>query len=148
VEGRSTRRPDILIFINGLPIALMELKNPADENATIWSAFRQIQTYKDQIPALFTYNELLIISDGMEARVGSLTATERFMPWRTIELQVVIGIAVPTVGAITHFWTMGSNLDHFAEFRGLTGDLLARALAVRAKQIGWCHCGELYPQDS
>src|SRR2546429_2596549 len=86
VEGKNNRRPDVLIFINGLPIALMELKNPADENATIWSAFRQIQTYKAQIPSLFTYNELLIISDGMEARVGSLTAdTERFMPWRTIE---------------------------------------------------------------
>ena len=86
VEGQNTRRPDILIFINGLPIALMELKNPADENATIWSAFKQIQTYKDQIPSLFTYNELLIISDGLEGRVGSLTAdTERFMPWRTIE---------------------------------------------------------------
>ena len=86
VEGQNNRRPDVLIFVNGLPIALMELKNPADENATIWSAFQQIQTYKAQIPSLFTYNELLIISDGMEARVGSLTAdTERFMPWRTIE---------------------------------------------------------------
>ena len=86
VEGQNNRRPDVLIFVNGLPIALMELKNPADENATIWSAFQQIQTYKAQIPTLFTYNELLIISDGLEARVGSLTAdTERFMPWRTIE---------------------------------------------------------------
>jgi len=86
IEGQNTRRPDVLIFINGLPVALMELKNPADENATIWSAFKQIQTYKDQIPSLFTYNEFLIISDGIEARVGSLTAdTERFMPWRTIE---------------------------------------------------------------
>ena len=86
VEGQNNRRPDVLIFVNGLPIALMELKNPADENATIWTAFKQIQTYKAQIPSLFTYNELLIISDGMEARVGSLTAdTERFMPWRTIE---------------------------------------------------------------
>jgi type I restriction enzyme R subunit len=85
IEGQNTRRPDVLIFINGLPVALMELKNPADENATIWSAFKQIQTYKDQIPSLFTYNEFIIISDGIEARVGSLTAdTERFMPWRTI----------------------------------------------------------------
>ncbi|ABF42755.1 type I site-specific deoxyribonuclease, HsdR family [Candidatus Koribacter versatilis Ellin345] len=85
VEGQYTRRPDVLIFINGLPIALLELKNAADENATIWTAFKQIQTYKSQIPSLFAYNELLVISDGMEARVGSLTAdTERFMPWRTI----------------------------------------------------------------
>lgn len=69
VEGQNNRRPDILIFLNGLPIALMELKNPADENARIWNAFDQIQTYKAQIPSLFTYNELLIISDGLEARV-------------------------------------------------------------------------------
>ena len=67
----------MLIFLNGLPIVLMELKNPADENATIWNAFDQLQTYKAQIPSLFTYNELLVISDGLEARVGSLTATTR-----------------------------------------------------------------------
>jgi type I site-specific restriction-modification system R (restriction) subunit len=86
VEGQNNRRPDILIFINELPIALMELKNPTDENATIWSAFQQIQTYKAQIPSLFTDNELLIISDGMEVRVGSLTAdTVRLMPWRTTD---------------------------------------------------------------
>jgi type I restriction enzyme, R subunit len=96
VEGQNNRRPDVLVFINGLPIGLMELKNPADENATIWSAFQQIQTYKAQIPSLFTYNELLIISDGMEARVGSLTAdTERFMPWRTIEGEEVAPTSLP-----------------------------------------------------
>jgi len=96
VEGQNNRRPDILIFINGLPIALAELKNAADENATIWSAFQQIQTYKAQIPSLFTYNELLVISDGMEARVGSLTAdTERFMPWRTIEGEELAPASMP-----------------------------------------------------
>jgi type I restriction enzyme R subunit len=96
VEGQNTRRPDVLIFINGLPIALMELKNAADENATIWTAFNQIQTYKAEIPSLFTYNELLIISDGMEARVGSLTAdTERFMPWRTIEGEKLSAASLP-----------------------------------------------------
>ncbi len=101
VEGQNTRRPDVLIFINGLPVALMELKNPADENATIWSAFKQIQTYKDQIPSLFTYNELLIISDGMEARVGSLTAdTERFMPWRTIEGEELAPSSLPQLQVV------------------------------------------------
>jgi len=86
VEGNHNRRPDVVVFINGMPLAVIELKNPADEKATIWSAFNQLQTYKKQIPSLFTYNETLIISDGMEARVGSLTAnTERFMPWKTIE---------------------------------------------------------------
>ena len=86
VEGQHNRRPDVVIFVNGLPLAVVELKNPADEEATIWSAFKQLQTYKEQIPSLFVYNEALLISDGMEARLGSLTADrERFMPWRTVE---------------------------------------------------------------
>ena len=79
----------------------MELKNPADENATIWNAFNQIQTYKAQIPSLFTYNELLIISDGLEARVGSLTAdTERFMPWRTIEGEELAPASMPQLQVV------------------------------------------------
>ncbi|MBX3372592.1 MAG: type I restriction endonuclease subunit R [Phycisphaeraceae bacterium] len=80
------RRPDIVIFVNGLPLAVIELKNAADEQATIWSAFNQLQTYKAQIPQLFTYNAALVISDGLEARIGTLTAAhEWFMPWRTTE---------------------------------------------------------------
>jgi len=85
-EGQHTRRPDIVVFVNGLPLAVIELKNAADEGADIWQAFNQLQTYKQQIPALFAYNELLVISDGLEARVGTLSADrERFMPWKTIE---------------------------------------------------------------
>jgi len=85
-NGKVNRRPDVIIFINGLPLAVIELKNAADENATIWSAFNQLQTYKHDIPALFHYNELLIISDGLNARFGSLTANkEWFLPWKTIE---------------------------------------------------------------
>lgn len=85
-EDKHNRRPDIVIFLNGLPVCVIELKNPADENATIWSAFNQLQTYKKQIPSLFTYNEALIVSDGLDARIGSLTANrEWFLPWRTIE---------------------------------------------------------------
>jgi len=85
VENRRERRPDVVLFVNGLPLAVVELKNPADENATIWSAFNQLQTYKQDIPSLFVYNEALVISDGVEARIGTLTADrERFMPWRTI----------------------------------------------------------------
>jgi type I restriction enzyme R subunit len=85
VENRRERRPDVVLFVNGLPLAVIELKNPADENATIWSAFNQLQTYKQDIPSLFVYNEALVISDGVEARIGTLTADrERFMPWRTI----------------------------------------------------------------
>ncbi len=101
VEGQNNRRPDVLIFLNGLPIVLMELKNPADENATIWNAFDQIQTYKAQIPSLFTYNEVLIISDGLEARVGSLTAsTEWFMPWRTIEGEALAPASLPQLQVV------------------------------------------------
>jgi type I restriction enzyme R subunit len=79
------RRPDVIVFVNGLPLAVLELKDPTDEKATIWSAFNQIQTYKEQIPSLFVYNELLVISDGLNARMGSLTAgKEWFLPWKTI----------------------------------------------------------------
>jgi type I restriction enzyme, R subunit len=85
VENRANRRPDIVIFLNGIPLALFELKNLADENAGIRDAFHQFQTYKRDIPSLFPYNELLVISDGIEARLGTLTSGwERFMPWRTI----------------------------------------------------------------
>ncbi len=86
VVETSERRPDIVLFINGLPLAVIELKNPTDEKATVLTAFHQIQTYKQEIPTLFTYNEAIVISDGLEARIGSLTAdTEWFLPWRTIE---------------------------------------------------------------
>src|SRR5437016_5396504 len=85
-EKPHARRPDLVVFVNGLPLAVIELKNPADEDATIWTAFNQLQTYKQQIPSLFAYNEALIVSDGLEARVGALTANrEWFLPWRTIE---------------------------------------------------------------
>jgi type I restriction enzyme R subunit len=84
-ENHHVRRPDVVLFVNGLPLAVIELKNPADEQATIWSAYQQLQTYKQEIPSLFTYNEVLVISDGLEARIGTLTADrDRFMPWRTI----------------------------------------------------------------
>ncbi len=82
---KQPRRPDVICFINGLPIAVLELKSPSDENADIWDAFNQLQTYKDEVSDLFIFNEALVVSDGYTARVGSLTANqERFMPWRTI----------------------------------------------------------------
>lgn len=87
IEGpKHTRRPDIVVFINGLPLAVIELKNPADENADIWAAFNQLQTYKEDIPDLFVFNEVLGISDYTLARIGSLSADqERFNAWRTID---------------------------------------------------------------
>ena len=100
-DGQHTRRPDVVLFVNGLPLAVIELKNPADENATVWSAHQQLQTYQAQVPALFATNALLV-SDGVQARIGALGAgKEWFKPWRTItgredaaaklaELQVVL----------------------------------------------------------
>ena len=108
VENKHSRRPDVLLFVNGLPLAVLELKNPAAEDATIWSAFQQLQTYQTGVPTLFAPNALLAVSDGVEARVGTLGAgREWFKPWRTIggetladahlpELQVVIaGLCAP-----------------------------------------------------
>ncbi|BAY10863.1 type I restriction endonuclease subunit R [Calothrix sp. NIES-2098] len=86
IENHKNHRPDVVVFINGLPLAVIELKNATDENADIDKAFNQLQTYKRNIPSLFTYNEALVISDGIYARIGSITADrERFMPWRTID---------------------------------------------------------------
>jgi type I restriction enzyme R subunit len=86
IEGQNNRRPDIVVFVNGLPLAVLELKNAADEDATIWSAYAQLQTYKAEIPSLMHYNELLVVSDGLQARIGSLTANQEwFKVWRTID---------------------------------------------------------------
>ena len=89
IQGiKQPRRPDLVCFINGLPIAVLELKNPATEQADIWSAFNQLETYKAEIADLFVFNEALVISDGLLARVGSLTADrERFMPWSTVRAE-------------------------------------------------------------
>ncbi len=90
VEGQHERRPDLVILVNGLPLAVIELKNPVAEQTNVWTAFHQLQTYKKQIANLFVYNEALVASDGLQARIGSLTADkERFMPWRTIEGQAL-----------------------------------------------------------
>jgi len=95
-ENRHVRRPDIVLFVNGLPLGLVELKNAADENAAIWSAFQQFQTYQAELPTLFAYNALLIISDGLEARIGTLTSgREWFKPWRTIGGQTLAAVTVP-----------------------------------------------------
>ena len=86
IDGQHNRRPDIVVFVNGLPLAVLELKNPADEDATIWSAWAQLQTYIAEIPSLMHYNALLVVSDGVQARIGSLTANQEwFKVWRTIE---------------------------------------------------------------
>lgn len=86
IEGHNNRRPDILVYVNGLPVGLIELKNAIDEGATIWTAYSQVQTYKAEIPSLMQYNAAIVVSDGLEARIGSLTANQEwFKVWRTIE---------------------------------------------------------------
>jgi len=120
-----TRRPDIILFINGLPLVLLELKNPADEAADIWKAYDQIQTYKEQVPDVFQYNELLVISDGTEARFGSLSSnSERFMQWRTID---------------------GVNLDPLGQFNEL--ETLIRGLCAPAYLLDYLRYFVLFEDD-
>ena len=96
VENRHERRPDVVLFVNGLPLAIIELKNPANEDATIWTAWHQIQTYKAELPSLFSFNEVVVVSDGVEARIGTLTAGhEWFKPWRTISGEALADPHVP-----------------------------------------------------
>lgn len=103
VQGpKQTRRPDVLLFVNGLPLVLFELKNPGDEDADIWAAWNQLQTYQQDIPDLFHANVLQVISDGIQARMGSLTSDrERFMAWRTID-----GVATDPLGAMRELETL------------------------------------------
>ena len=88
IENRHERRPDIVLFVNGIPIVIIELKNPEDENATIWSAYRQIQTYLSEIPSIFRFNELCIVSDGIDSRYGTITSPrERYSEWKTVDYE-------------------------------------------------------------
>ena len=132
-EGQYTRRPDVVLFVNGPPLAVIELKNAADENADVWSAFRQLQTYQAQIPALFTNNAVLVASDGIQARVGALGAgKEWFKPWRTItgrddatslvELQVVLE-------GVLEKRRFLDLVRHFIVFEDLGGGKLTKKMA-------------------
>lgn len=121
VENNTNKRPDLILFINGLPLVVLELKNAASENATLRSAYEQLQTYKSAIPGLFNYNGLLIVSDGLEARMGSLSAGfSRFMAWKSPEgeaeagkhvcqLETLISAALPPA-------TLLEMLRHFTVF--------------------------------
>ncbi len=86
IENNQNKRPDIILFVNGLPLVVIELKNAADENTTLTSAYRQLETYKQTIPSLFTYNGFVVISDGLEAKAGSISAgLSRFMAWKSAD---------------------------------------------------------------
>ncbi|WP_029165530.1 type I restriction endonuclease subunit R [Aminiphilus circumscriptus] len=134
VENQHERRPDVVLFINGLPVAVMELKNAATENATIWSAFNQLQTYKMQIPSLFSFNEAMVVSDGVLARIGTLTADrEWFMPWRTIEGEELADNRLPQLQVVIEgVFEKRRFLDlirHFVVFEDVGGGVLVKKMA-------------------
>jgi type I restriction enzyme, R subunit len=133
-ENKHTRRPDVVLFINGLPLVIIELKNPADENATIWSAFQQFQTYKSELPTLFGLNELLVISDGVEARIGTLTAgREWFKPWRTITGEALADAHTPElqvlIEGVFDKRRLLNLIQHFIVFEDADGGKLAKKMA-------------------
>lgn len=134
VENQRERRPDVVVFINGLPVAVIELKNAAAENTTIWSAFNQLQTYKQQIPSLFAFNETMIISDGVQARIGTLTADrEWFMPWRTIEGEALADTKLPQLQVVLEgVFEKRRFLDlirYFVVFEDVGGGVLVKKMA-------------------
>jgi type I restriction enzyme, R subunit len=123
--AKHTRRPDIILFVNGLPLVLLELKNPADLKADIWQAYQQIETYKEQIPDVFQYNEVLVISDGSEAMMGSLSSNaERYMAWRTVD---------------------GINLDPLGQFNGL--ETMVRGVLAPAYLLDYLRFFVLFEDD-
>ena len=133
IEHGHNRRPDVVLFVNGLPLAVIELKNPGDENATLEGAFNQLQIYKDQIPSLFRTNTALVTSDGLHARLSSLTANlERFMPWRTVDGSTVAPKGAPELGTLiegvfdkTRFLTLIPDFTVFGD----TGSGLVKIVA-------------------
>ncbi|HRT97745.1 MAG TPA: type I restriction endonuclease subunit R, partial [Planctomycetota bacterium] len=134
-EGQGqARRPDIVVFLNGLPVAVVELKNPADEEATAYTAFKQLQTYKAEIPSLFAFNELLVASDGLKARLGSLSADwEWFLPWRTIEGEELAPATMPELEVMVKgAFEKGRFLQllrHFIVFEEEAGGQVAKKIA-------------------
>ena len=133
IAGQYNRRPDVVVFVNGLPLGVIELKAPGSGNATLVGAFNQLQTYKKQIPALFNTNALLVTSDGITARVGSLSADlERFMPWRTTDGKDVAPKGAPELSTLIEgVFEQRRLLDmlcHFTVF-GETGSGLAKIIA-------------------
>ncbi|MFI5397299.1 MAG: type I restriction endonuclease subunit R [Candidatus Binatia bacterium] len=133
-ENKHTRRPDIVLFINGLPLGLVELKNAADENARIWSAFRQLQTYRAELPTLFAFNVLLVVSDGVEARIGTLTAgREWFKPWRTIGGETLAPATMPElqvmIDGVCDKRRLLDLIGHFIVFEDAGGGSLAKKMA-------------------
>jgi type I restriction enzyme R subunit len=133
IESGINRRPDIVVFVNGLPLGVIELKAPGGENATLSGAHNQLQTYKTQIPSLFRTNAVLVTSDGITARIGSLTADqERFMPWRTTDGKVIAAKGQPELNILIEgIFDRRRLLDLLHDFTvfGETGSGLAKIIA-------------------
>lgn len=133
IAGQYNRRPDVVVFVNGLPLGVIELKAPGSGNATLVGAFNQLQTYKKQIPALFNTNALMVTSDGITARVGSLSADlERFMPWRTTDGTDVAPKGAPELSTLIEgVFEQRRLLDLLCYFTvfGETGSGLAKIIA-------------------
>ncbi|MDH4246197.1 MAG: type I restriction endonuclease subunit R [Deltaproteobacteria bacterium] len=132
-EGQAHRRADVVVFVNGLPLAVIELKNIASEDATIWKAFDQLQTYKAEIPSLFSFNEALVVSDGAQARIGSLTANkEWFMPWRTVEGERAAPTAIPEletlIRGVFHPARFLDYIRHFVVFEDDGGGTIVKKM--------------------
>lgn len=133
IENKKNRRPDVILFVNGMPLVVIELKNAADENATTHKAFKQLQTYKLELPALLAFNVALVVSDGMTARVGTLTADwERFMPWRTVDGTKIAAKGLPELEVLFKgVFEQGRFLDmirHFIVFE-VDGDKITKKMA-------------------
>lgn len=121
IENEVNKRPDVILFVNGLPLVVIELKNPTDENATVKSAFKQLQTYKQTIPGLFTYNGFMVISDGLEAKAGALSAGfSRFMAWKSSDGKTVasprIGQMETLINGMLNKRTLLDIIRHFIVF--------------------------------
>ncbi len=133
IENGNNRRPDVVVFLNGLPVGVIEVKKPGAENATLTGACNQLQTYKAQIPSLFRTNAVLVISDGIQARIGSLTANEeRFMPWRTTDGVKVAARGSPEMPTLIEgVFDRRRFLDLIRDFTvfGATGSGIARIIA-------------------
>jgi type I restriction enzyme R subunit len=115
IEGTNNKRPDLILFVNGLPLVVIELKNAADENATIHTAFNQLQTYKKAIPSLFQYNALLIASDGWDAIYGSLTAPKQFfLSWKSIDGKIIADERMPQMEVMAKGLLFYSSLHHLS----------------------------------
>ena len=133
-EHRHTRRPDVVLFVNGLPLVLIELKSAANEDATIWSAYQQLQTYQAELPTLFAFNAVLVVSDGVEARLGTLTAgREWFKPWRTISGETLADPHLPELQVMLDgVFDKRRLLDligHFIVFEDAGGGAMAKKMA-------------------